>query len=229
MTGSEIATIAYDLTSGATLWTTRFDEPTSDDDYPYGAEVSPDGTRVYVTGSAHSSTASDFVTLAYDASTGSQLWSATYDGTGHRFDFARALDVSPDGSSIYVAGSSDGSRRSADYATVAYDAAGGEALWVARYDDPAGRYDYPEAVQVSPDGGTVIVTGGDTAKTDGHTVAYDSSSGAERWTAIYDGPEHLDDGLVALVVSPDGRTVFVAGSSRGANGRYRFATIAYRV
>ncbi len=155
----DIATVGYDLATGAKIWSTRYDGPASFEDFAYGAEVSPDGSTVYVTGYTRSRRSSDFVTLAYDAATGARAWTARYDGRAHGFDFAYALDMSPDGSRLYVTGSSTG-RTGVDYATVAYEASSGTEIWARRYDDPTNDDDYPSALQVSPDGATAIVTGG---------------------------------------------------------------------
>ena len=63
--------------------------------------------------------------MAYDAATGAKVWVSRYDGPATATTSATALGVSPDGSTVFVTGSSDGSNDSADYATVAYDAATG--------------------------------------------------------------------------------------------------------
>jgi Tol biopolymer transport system component len=81
--------------------------------------------------------------------------------------------MSPDGSQVFVTGSSEGSTSSDDYASVAYDATTGATLWVKRYTRPGG--DYATALGMSPDGSQVFVTGesyGSTSYEDYATVAY---------------------------------------------------------
>ena len=101
--------------------------------------MSPDGSKVFVTGESGGSNGyDDYATVAYDASTGAQLWAKRYNGPGNGDDSATALGVSPDGSKVFVTGLSTGSTSGYyDYATVAYDASTGAKLWAKRYNGPA--------------------------------------------------------------------------------------------
>jgi hypothetical protein len=110
------------------------------------------------------------------ASTGTTLWVKRYNGTGDWYDFAEALGVSRDGSSVFVTGSSRGSTASYDdFTTVVYDASIGTKLWVTRYDGPLHSSDGARSLGVSPDGSRVFVAGysyGSTNTQDYATVAY---------------------------------------------------------
>src|SRR5690242_12568449 len=69
----------------------------------------------------------------------------------------------------------------------------GEALWVKRYNGPSSSEDAAVATVTSPDASTVFVTGwsvgsGGSYPHDYATAAYDTSSGAQKWTRRYDGP-----------------------------------------
>jgi hypothetical protein len=67
-------------------------------DVAHALAVSPGGRIVFVTGaSCGAGTGLDFVTIAYDAITGTQLWLSRYNGPGNRTDSARSVAVSPDG------------------------------------------------------------------------------------------------------------------------------------
>ena len=216
----------------APLWARRYDGPGSDNDRATALGVSPDGSTVFVTGSSPGSSGDDdYATMAYDAVTGKRLWERRYDGPRNLGDDARAVAVSPEGSTIFVTGRSGTSSGRTDYATVAYRAGSGIRLWTARYDGGAdGRDDAASAIAVTPDGESVFVTGrsGTKWKRSYATVAYDAGTGAERWASRYTGPDgggYLD-GASALAVSPDGSTIFVTGSSSGA-GWTDYATVAY--
>jgi hypothetical protein len=67
--------------------------------------------------------------------------------------------VSPDGTEVFVTGSSTGFGRSFDFATLAYDAVNGDELWARRYDGPVNGEDYAWVVTPSPVGGSVFMTG----------------------------------------------------------------------
>jgi len=71
---------------------------------------------------------------------------------------AYALAVAPDGATLFVTGESlKREMFDYDFATVAYAAATGEQLWVARAGK--GGSDGAASVAVSPDGTTTYVTG----------------------------------------------------------------------
>jgi WD40 repeat protein len=225
--GVDYATVAYDASTGAQLWVMRYSSG-SGNDFAEALEVSPDGSKVFVTGRSKGSASGwDYASVAYDASSGSHLWTKRYNGPGKAGDFAHALGVSPDGSMVFVTGGSAGSAGSAAYATVAYDASTGAQLWVSRYDGPGPRADSASALGVSPDGTKVFVTGQSARHyPDYATVAYDAATGAQLWVTRYNGPGGNIDQATALSVSPDGTKVFVTGYSYGSTS-FDYATTAY--
>ncbi|WP_157987752.1 S8 family serine peptidase [Jiangella endophytica] len=237
--GSQVdyLTVAYDTATGRTLWRARYDGPAHGQDGANDIALSPDGTRVYVTGLSVGrgvgASGGDYATLAYDASTGDELWLARYNGPGDDFDNARAVGVSPDGGTVLVTGQVQlrtGATSHTDYGTVAYDAATGLQRWVALYDGPATGFDSANDLAVSPRGDVVFVTGhspGATSGWDHATVAYSVPTGEQVWAARYDGPAGGSDDAVALAVSPDGDRLFVTGTTRGDRGLPDYATAAY--
>jgi hypothetical protein len=231
----DYATIAYDSSTGATLWVRRYDVPSIQlNDEARALVVSPDGTKVFVSGGSFGSTGtSDYLTIAYDASSGARLWIRRYNGPvidGElSYDYADALAVSPDGNRVFVTGQS-GKNNEPDYATVAYEASSGTTVWVRRYNGPANGADFAGAVAVSSDARTVFVTGssyGSTSNADFATVAYDASTGRRLWGKRYDGPISGTDGGNSIVVSNDGSEVFVGGRSGGSESQVDYAVLAY--
>jgi outer membrane protein assembly factor BamB len=160
LSGAAIA--AYDASTGTERWLDRL--PTCRcGAFTSGAALaaSPDSSTVFVTGQNDGATTDlDIATEALDASTGSRRWVAHYDGANH-FDFAEAIDVSPDGSSVLVTGVSQGPTTWADYATIEYDAATGSENWARRFNGQGKTRDedYPSAIAVNPAGTAAFVTG----------------------------------------------------------------------
>src|SRR5438876_725013 len=97
-------------TPGSQLWAKRYNGSANNSDSASSVAASPDGSTVFVTGLRVGSTSgSDYATVAYDASTGAKLWAMRYNGPANDYDFASALGVSPDGSTVFVTGQSVGS------------------------------------------------------------------------------------------------------------------------
>jgi hypothetical protein len=149
-------TAALSATTGAQQWQATYRGPDSNA-ATTAIALSPDGSAVYVTGSAsQASGLTEYATIGYDAATGHQLWLASY-RTPNVDDSAAGLAVSPDGSTVYVTGTSIASYNTpANYATVAYQATSGAQLWSAQY-AVAGAQNNAAGVVVS--GGNAIVTG----------------------------------------------------------------------
>ena len=161
---------------------------------------------------------------------GAQLWVKRYNGPGNGRDSAFSTAVSPDGNTVFVTGESAGASSGEDYATIAYNAATGKPRWLQRYNGPGNRDDFASSVALSPDAKTVFVTGtsdGTTSGSDWATIAYNTTTGAQRWVKRYNGPGNGGDFARSVAVSPDGRTVFVTGYNTGATSGEDYATIAY--
>ena len=221
---ADYGTIAYDAATGQPQWTQIYNGPDNGFDGAFSVAVAPDGSRVFVTGrSAGSGTSGDYATIAYDAATGQRLWTKRYNGPGNGSDQADSVAVSPDGSKVFVTGSSPGSGSSGDYATIAYDAATGQPLWTKRYNGPGNGSDLALALAVNPD--MVLVTGYSTGSgtlQDYATISYDAATGQPQWTRRYNGRGNGSDEASSLAVSPDGSEVIVTGSSDAD-----YVTIAY--
>jgi len=206
---------------GTQLWAQRFGGAHLTA-YATSVAASPDKSAVYVTGFTVKSTGlRDYVTAAYSAATGAQLWRSRYQGTvnhprGDTSADIPSITVSPDGSTVFVAGDlAHGTYRNS-YLILAYNAATGAQAWVAGYGDAsiAGF----RAVAVSPDSATVFVTGtqdrvGGSAFRSYLTVALNASTGNQLWVAQTVFPRFVPHTVTSIAVSPDGSKVFVGGSS----------------
>jgi len=228
-TSDDFTTIAYNTTTGARLWIKRYNVPGGNDAVARAVGVSPDSTKVFVTGQSVVSATENYSTVAYNAKTGAVSWAKQYAGPTN-FDFATALAVGPGGGKIFVTGTSAGSTSGEDYATVAYSATTGAVYWTKRFTTTGNNGDFAKAAGISPDGTKVFVAGtsaGATSKDDYATVAYSATSGAVLWTKRYGGAANGDDEAAALSVAPHGNRLFVTGTSAGATSNDDYATVAY--
>jgi DNA-binding beta-propeller fold protein YncE len=231
-TGNDYVTIAYATGTGATVWGKSYIGPGNSSDYGYSVAVSPDSSKVFVTGESYggSSTGYDYATIGINATTGGSLWLRRYNGPGSSTDSGQSVVVSPDGSKVFVTGYSEGESTYYDYATIAYDAVTGVELWAARFSRSPDSDDEPWSLAVSPDGSRVFVTGfstGPTSQRDWATVAYDAITGTPVWVKRHNGPAKQDDNASDLAVSPDGTTLFVVGTEWGTASFADAAIVAY--
>lgn len=229
-------TLAYDASTGARRWTASYpDSSTTEDARGNALALSPNGSTLFVTGSSWcsacgGSTHRRFLTMAYDASTGTRLWVARYDAQGEGFSIA----VSPDGSRLFVSGQADGGEASA---TVAYDPSTGEQLWAIRSEDDTVYWG--GGLSVSPDSSTVYV-GGTVQTSPGESncdeygggyraSSYDAADGTVRWSSTWRvSSGSLCGKATSLRMSPDGSTVFVTGyGGTHEDWRYGSGTVAY--
>ncbi|MFD3004012.1 SBBP repeat-containing protein, partial [Pontibacter toksunensis] len=216
-----ITTIKYDP-SGQQLWVAKFEGTSS----ARGIDIDEAG-GIYVTGrSTSSGTSSDYITIRYDAETGTQTWATLYNGAANGTDEVSAIAVDEAGG-VYVTGRSIST--SSDYATVRYNTATGEETWVMRYNGATDGYDQPTAIAVDRTGG-VYVTGysDNNGNQDYATIRYDAATGQESWVQRYSGASNgfSADQATAIAVDNNGG-VYVTGSSFGEGTGPDYATVRY--
>lgn len=222
--GTTSAMVCYDAATGTRLWAAMVTIPGAAT-RAGSVAVSPDGTKVFVTGTARTGTTTAYATVAYDTTTGTQLWAARYAGPASDSQ-AVSVAVSPGGSKVFVTGASLGRTGQFAYATIAYRAATGTRLWAARYTD-GNRGGGATGLAVSHSG-QVYVSGTDRTL---HgiqayaTVAYNPRTGHQLWLARYNGLGEVNSDTAITVT---GTQVFVTGQSKNpATGSYDYATVAY--
>jgi hypothetical protein len=197
LAGNSYATVAYDAARGTQRWAMPYQGPFRPGlNAATDLAVSPDGEKVFVTGESQSSS-----------------------GTGDGVNSATAIAASPDGKTVYVTGQSWGGSTT-NYATLAYDSATGDQLWLTREHGDGPAYAY--VLAMSPDGTRVIVSGWGGGGTAGfNTVSYDATTGARQWAV----PDWHGSYPSALAITPDGSRVLITGT--GCHGAGDVTTFAY--
>lgn len=206
------ATVAYNAATGSRLWVSRYDTAGGG---AHDMSVSPDGTRLYVAGSANGGLSS--LVLAYDTATGAELWHVQRaTGLAPR----TAMTLSADGSTLFMSDPDPDASvclgQGGGYRTTALDTADGSQLWSATYTGGGTSCGLPTDSAPSPDGLTLFVTGYDQSDRGNHrseTVALDPTTGAPKW-ATYDDQILTTggDAMVSLGVDPDGSKIVLFGN-----------------
>jgi DNA-binding beta-propeller fold protein YncE len=209
------------------LWVAAFHGPPGGKSQALAEAVSPDGARLFVTGSLGLTAISPskrWATISYGTAAGRRHWLQYYQGTDTSSDSTAApvaVAVSPDGSTVFVTGYVTNTGGVRAEATVAYDTATGARRWVAQHIPVVRLTDVsPVAVAVSPDGSRVFVLSNDyTAQ------AYDTATGNLVWSAIATGLHGISF-VFAGAMSPDGSRLFLTGSGFTPANREEFQTAA---
>ncbi|NIR93347.1 MAG: T9SS type A sorting domain-containing protein [Gammaproteobacteria bacterium] len=160
---------------------------------------------------------------------GTQLWSATYNGSANGADSAVAVTVDQRGN-IYIAGHSmelnDGAPVQS-MTTISYDQQGNQR-WIRHYLGIDSSGAHPASIQADQNGGVYV---GGTTEISGQQdrdyvlVKYDTS-GLQKWAVTYNGSGNNDDELHSLALDNQAN-IYLTGQSIGSGTQQDYATIRY--
>ena len=182
-------------------------------DDAFSVVTAPDGGSLYVAGYETAGNGRSDAWIRKYSADGIALWTRTVEGTYGGADGAYGLALSPDGTSLFVAGYTTTGRDNQD-AWVARYSADGELLWTSTSDlGDAGLADIAADIAVSATGDSVYVVGCAVVQPEDTAiwVREYSSDGVVRWTDTYDGPGNEMDCGFSIAVSQDGTSVYAAG------------------
>jgi DNA-binding beta-propeller fold protein YncE len=131
----KFAVVAHDALTGARRWSVKTVDPGGLQIFAEAVAISPDGTRLFVTGDVEQSTSTrSGRTVAYDTTDGSVVWTTDIVVPANREIIPRSITVSPDGTRVFVTGSRTGANGTDDfwdYDTFAYSEVTGDP-WSGR-------------------------------------------------------------------------------------------------
>jgi hypothetical protein len=233
-TNLDYATIKHNLTTGAIIWVSRFNDAGNNRDDATSLTVDNAG-NVYVTGTITSGfdpsgdpfplELLDWATIKYN-SAGAAQWVSIHDEGGD--DFAESVKLDNLGNVIVTGSISNSPPRleepDLDYGTIKYNASTGAEIWVAKYGPPPGT-DFNEwraQDQAIDSDGNVYVTG-QTGQGEFGTIKW-NSSGELQWAITYTN----GGGNAAFAITlDDAGNVYVTGGSQAVGTGSDFATIKY--
>ncbi|MCW5941303.1 MAG: hypothetical protein KIS66_03675 [Fimbriimonadaceae bacterium] len=178
-TGSDILTVKFRASDGATLWSRTYDGPAHSIDDGFAIEADAVG-NVFVVGEvwndAEFYSNGDYATLKYDQA-GNLVWARLFDGPASWIatsdqPVAIALDGHGD---VVVTGNSPTINLAADWATVKYRGSDGTLLWEAHYS--SGVSGVPTSLEIGKDN-DVYVGGSQNAVV---IARYDGATGSAKW------------------------------------------------
>ncbi len=206
-TNFDITLVKYDA-NGNQMWLYRYDGTASKADSLHQMVMNRSG-RIFLAGSTMTTGNHRDLILVVTDTAGNFQWLDTYDQNGSR-DEATSVFAAPDGRAL-VTGRSATASQGFDYVTIRYNETGNRQK-ILHYDGPDHMHDHATGAIMDLQG-NMIVTGASKSIINGYdyrTVKYDTS-GAQSWSATYDGPVESTDQVVGMAFDPSGN-LFVVGN-----------------
>jgi hypothetical protein len=230
----DFMTIKYN-SSGMEQWTRTYNGTGNGVDMETRIALDASG-NIYVTGESIGllkkglrfpiNTFADVYTIKYNPN-GGVMWQRRYDSPYHSSDRPKAI-VLDNAGNVYITGLSHTDPSNSDYLTLKLNGTNGNIVYTARYNGTGNAVDQANGIVVNA-AGEAFVTG--LSDPYGNyafnyvTIKY-TSTGAEAWTAIYNGPADGTDVANAIKIDPFG-FIYVTGESQGVSSGYDFLTIQY--
>ncbi len=226
-TNRDYLTIHY-LGDGTRGWVARYNGAMNGNDIAAALARAGDGA-LYVTGYSWNGVPArfDYLTIKYSPG-GETLWTRRYDGTATdsliKSDYAQAL-VLDDSGNVYVTGRAGESGTWYDATTIKYTA-GGQVVWVSRFDWGENALDGAGEIALGPN--REVYCAGYTETNIGYfdmLVFKLDPNGQVAWQRIYNYVSD-DDSVTAMCVDRFGN-VYITGYSYTVEGDLDWTTIKY--
>ena len=206
-TGKDMYLAKY-LENGTLVWS--FVSGTTGDDEAMAVNVDGNGD-LYVAGYVTTGTGQDIYVAKFNGSSGSNIWSYTYNGAANGNDVGVSLDFEGT-SNVVVGGYAVGSGTSNDFFAAKLSQSTGAVVWTSVQNHSGASSDVPAKVVVGSDGSAVLA--GITAS-DAWTVKLAAADGSKVWQQVYNYANKPD--AVRGLALDAANNVYIAAYSQAAN------------
>jgi hypothetical protein len=221
-------TNVYSAQTGKLIWSKTYIGLGGQANAATQVAISPDSRTAYVSGvitipGPFQRPPANITTIAYNVGNGKIRWAARFNGESG-LNIPDVMTLSARGDMLFIAGQSQYRDPSPSpvfrYVTLAYSTRNGRERWERYYNGYQDGNNQPLGIGVDGRGSRVFVTGA--AQYSGsisapiyryQTLGYDVRTGRALWSKSYVAKTGQSDAAEALRVSPDGRRVYVTGSS----------------
>ncbi|MBS1515897.1 MAG: SBBP repeat-containing protein [Bacteroidetes bacterium] len=211
--------------AGILQWSKVYNGPANNEDFFRDIDIDKDG-NIYIAGAVTlSGTTKDALLLKYNSS-GTLLWSQTYNGAATLDDYAMDMEIDTLGN-IYIAGGSSRGVNNNDALIIKYNSSGG-FLWANKYNGSGNASDFADEIKLDKNGNAVIMgttTSTSSTKEDYLIIKY-GPDGTEQWVQKYNGSGNNFDTPSGIVID-NSQNIFVTGSTTGAGTLTDVTTLKY--
>lgn len=216
--------------SGGLIWQAEYNRPSVTSGKDEAASIAVDSNGdAYITGRSSNGSDDDIVTIKYNGTDGSTLWTQIYN-SGNGDDRGTSLVVDHAGDIIITGRSDNGSND--DIRTVKYSSTG-TLVWSRAYNGPANQNDRGLGVIVDLNDNVLVC--GQYDSNNSATIDYDyvtvkyNASGIIQW-ARFEASNALQDDIPSAIATDASGNVFVTGKSDqdpGLNTDNDYMTVMY--
>jgi len=150
-----------------------------------------------------------------------------YNGGGSNFeDYAENMVLDPSGY-VYVTGRSYAAANNYDWATIKYNAATGDSVWVRRYNGTANGQDEPYLISMDSSYNNIFVGGYsfETGQGNNATMIKYSSSGVQQWVVSFDSTN--GNGYYTAIALDASNNIYAVASQQVNSSLYSTLTFKY--
>jgi outer membrane protein assembly factor BamB len=208
-TNDDMITVKLDSATGTPVWQKTFTGTANKNEYVFALALDSSG-NVIVTGESQNNLGNyDWLTIKYDATSGTLLWQATYAGSGAADDVPYSIAVDSAGNAVVVGSTNNGANL--DMKIIKYSGSNGAVLWQNTLAGAGNRDDIAYSVALdSADNALVAGFSFNGTNNQWNAVKYRAQDGLVLWQQTFPLPGSGSNVSPAIAVDSTGNAI-VAG------------------